>query len=99
MDESRHHREQRVSIDATQLAAPADLHAFLKAELGFPDYYGANLAALADCLSDIDRPVCLVLEGQPVNEAMRGYLERAATVMARCARENPHVSFKRADGR
>ena len=31
------------------------------AELGFPDYYGKNLDALNDCLSDIERPTALVV--------------------------------------
>ncbi len=31
--------------------------------LGFPPYYGANLDALADCLSDLDRPTALIWRG------------------------------------
>ena len=31
------------------------------AELGFPDYYGRNLDALNDCLSDLERPTALLV--------------------------------------
>lgn len=31
--------------------------------LDFPDYYGANLDALWDCLADLDRPTALVWSG------------------------------------
>jgi RNAse (barnase) inhibitor barstar len=35
--------------------------AAIGAELGFPDYYGKNLDALNDCLSDIERPTALLV--------------------------------------
>lgn len=31
--------------------------------LGFPDYYGQNLDALWDCLTDLTRPTVLIWEG------------------------------------
>jgi RNAse (barnase) inhibitor barstar len=36
--------------------SPDDLHQALATELAFPDYYGRNLAALNDCLSDLAIP-------------------------------------------
>lgn len=33
------------------------------AALGFPDYYGQNLDALWDCLTDLTEPTALVWEG------------------------------------
>ena len=44
-------------INEASFETKADLHAYLAAELAFPDYYGANLDALHDCLSDIGYPL------------------------------------------
>ena len=51
------------------LTSPADLHRRLKGALVFPDYYGENLAALADCLGDLAHPsrIELVLDDGDTN--------------------------------
>jgi RNAse (barnase) inhibitor barstar len=40
-----------------------DLHAALAAALGFPDWYGGNLDALWDCLTDLSEPTVLLWDG------------------------------------
>jgi hypothetical protein len=42
-----------VRVDATGWTAERDLHRDVAAALNFPSYYGRNLAALNDCLSDV----------------------------------------------
>jgi hypothetical protein len=42
-----------VTADAAAWTTDADLHRDLAALLDFPDYYGANLDALNDCLGDV----------------------------------------------
>ena len=37
------------------------LHAYLKEKFGFPEYYGNNLDALYDCLTDISEPTAIGL--------------------------------------
>lgn len=41
-------------IDARFLGSRESGHAYLKEQLDFPDYYGANLDALYDCVSEFD---------------------------------------------
>ncbi len=48
------------------------LHSFLREVLDFPDYYGENLDALYDCLTDISEPVTLILAAEPIWEASLG---------------------------
>ena len=49
----REHGYRVVTVDASEWRSEADLHDGLARALEFPDYYGANLDALNDCLRDI----------------------------------------------
>ena len=49
----RGHRYKVVQVDAAAWQSQADLHQNIAQALDFPDYYGSNLAALNDCLSDV----------------------------------------------
>ena len=62
------------------------LHAFLHDELGFPAYYGGNLAALSDCLEDICAPTCIVVYRD--NSVKESWFDKACAVMGRAALEN-----------
>ena len=42
-----------VVLDARELGEKKHAHAYMKEMFGFPDYYGNNLDALHDCLTDI----------------------------------------------
>jgi RNAse (barnase) inhibitor barstar len=44
------------SFDCATWQSEADFHTDVSRTLSFPDYYGRNLAALNDCLSDLDVP-------------------------------------------
>ena len=41
-----------IVLDGAKMTERAELHAHLKEKLGLPDYYGGNLDALNDCLSE-----------------------------------------------
>lgn len=45
-----------VAIDLTGATTTAEVHAILKRAFGFPDFYGANYAALVDCWSSLRYP-------------------------------------------
>lgn len=54
-----------IVLDGARMTDLAAAHAYLKEKLGLPDYYGANLDALYDCLGELPRGVQLVI----VNES------------------------------
>lgn len=51
---------RNITIDCAA-CAPAGLHALLARELAFPQWYGNNLDALYDCLTDLEIPTHLTL--------------------------------------
>lgn len=50
------HRYVSYIFDCSKWGSTEVIHDDLKKTLGFPDYYGENLNALNDCLSDMDVP-------------------------------------------
>ena len=55
-------RPTRIVLRECELEEPAQAHAKLARRLEFPEYYGANLDALEDCLSEVRAPTRIVLE-------------------------------------
>ena len=43
---------KEIVLDGKKIVTPDELHAFLKKALDFPDYYGMNMNALWDCLTE-----------------------------------------------
>ncbi|MGA4945160.1 barstar family protein [Streptomyces cinereoruber] len=79
-----------VVLDLTGVADKAALMERCAEALGLPDWFGRNWDALADCLTDLPRPVVLVVTG------WRGYAEArprewrtAQEVFATAADESP----------
>ena len=44
----------QITLDGNMLADAANVHEYLKEMLSFPEYYGKNLDALHDCLTELD---------------------------------------------
>ena len=44
----------RYVLDAAKMKTKTEAHPYLKEVLQLPDYYGGNLDALYDCLSDME---------------------------------------------
>ena len=54
-------RPKKVVLREADFATPAEAHEFLAQRLDFPDYYGMNLDALAECLSEVGEPTRVVV--------------------------------------
>ncbi|MBR6615488.1 MAG: barstar family protein, partial [Lachnospiraceae bacterium] len=51
---------KRIELDFSQCTDRSEVHAYLKEQFGFPDYYGNNLDALFDVLGDIAEDMDIV---------------------------------------
>ena len=65
------------------------LHNYLRSALALPVYYGANLDALYDCLTELDAATELVVPKAIADEAHLGwYGEQLLQVLQEAAEEN-----------
>ena len=65
-----------IVLDGAEMTSLPALHRYLAETLRFPDWYGANLDALADCLAGIGCHTCLELHH--VSAMRRGLGEERA---------------------
>ena len=78
-----------VTLDCTAITSRKELHRALAENLQFPDWYGGNLDALFDCLTDLEIPTALTLTGwQILPEVLEEYGRKALQVLQDAAAEN-----------
>ena len=54
----------KVILDGRKMVDKETTHEYLKKELQFPDYYGCNLDALYDCLTETEEVLEIQIEYQ-----------------------------------
>jgi len=87
-----------IVLDADQLTNRKSAHAYLEETFEFPDYYGHNLDALHDCLSEIDEETVVIIEKeQLLKMCLYRYAYRILTVLNDAAKENPNLSIRFTD--
>ena len=71
------------------------LHSRLQGSLMLPSYYGRNLDALKDCLTDVREDTELVVYGwDALSEAMPSYSAALRSVLEDAAAEDPHIKLR-----
>lgn len=81
-------RGKRVVLRWEKLLSRDTAHPYLAEKLDFPAYYGKNLDALYDCLTDLGE-CTLVVEGAGILRRAGGYGERVLRVLEEASRANP----------
>lgn len=82
-------------LDGKEIRDRKQLHDTLAMELQFPVWYGANLDALYDCLTDIHIETRLtVLHSGELRENLGPYADKLLYVLRQTARENPQFIFE-----
>ena len=78
-----------IVLDAANMTEKEATHAYLKKALALPDYYGSNLDALYDCLTELGET-----EIRFVNlDAARGYVAKVLSVIQEAQEENPRLQI------
>lgn len=64
---------RKITLDIEKMRNLPMLHKYLHTALALPEYYGANLDALYDCLTEISEPTELVVPKKVADEAYLGW--------------------------
>ena len=64
---------RNIILDIEKMRSLPMLHKYLHTALALPEYYGANLDALYDCLTEISEPTELVVPKKVADEAYLGW--------------------------
>ena len=85
---------KKVILSPEEVKTMADAHRVLARELSFPDWYGFNLDALHDCLTDVFEDVSIVLDDpEALKENLGECFSRLTEVLTVSAQENRHLFF------
>ena len=82
-----------VILNCENLHERRQAHRYLKQMLDFPAYYGNNLDALFDCLTELTDCTIVLNGGEELLQA-GGYGARIIKVMKEAAEANPGLSLK-----
>ena len=84
---------REIFLDGTYLCEKDNAHEYLKDKLDLPEYYGKNLDALYDCLTDFTDAVIEIRV--PENKTI--YFRRVQRVFKAADRKNDNLTVKISD--
>jgi RNAse (barnase) inhibitor barstar len=70
------------------------VHAYLASTLDFPEWYGNNLDALVDCLTDISTPTGISLVRMRDEGPLAQWFDKLALALMVAGRENPALDIE-----
>ena len=77
-------------VDCTRMTGRKKVHDYLKETLSLPDYYGRNLDALYDCLTEMQECV-LILQNEAALNALGEYGDALLAVFRDAGTTNPKL--------
>ena len=84
-----------VLLDGTIILHREMLHDTLATGLRLPPWYGRNLDALYDCLTDVQEETVVILRDQAaLEEHLGGYGRRLLRLLEDVSQENPHIRLE-----
>ena len=83
---------KKVILDLSYTETKDEVHDLLKREMAFPDYYGKNLDALYDCLTDLSEDTAVGFYMTEDDSVISEYLRKVQQVFADAEEENDHLA-------
>ena len=81
-------------IDGAEIQTRGDLHDSLSRQLSLPDWYGRNLDALYDCLTDLhEETVIRIVHEEELFAHLGMYANVLQTMLNDACEENPRLRF------
>lgn len=77
-----------ITLDAEKMTTRKEAHLYLMEQLSFPEYYGKNLDALYDCLTDLDETQVAF---QNAEQAEHTYFDKVLRVFEEAAEDNSRL--------
>ena len=78
-----------ITLKLDKFSGKNEIHNYLKKKMKFPDYYGGNLDALYDCLTDISTDTAVDIKYDADNELQRAVL----AVFSDAVSQNTHLAI------
>ncbi len=81
-------------LDCSTILDAREFHRQLKEILNLPDWYGHNLDAMHDCLTELGTPTRLTLDNfSHLKDALGEYAGKLLYVLHICTEENPSLEI------
>ncbi len=82
-----------INLDINRMHSVPAMHKYLRSALDLPVYYGANLDALYDCLTELAEPTQLIVPAAIAgNEHLGWYGKQLLQVLQDAAVENKNLT-------
>ena len=85
---------KQIHLSAASWDCPRAAHQALKSALSFPDYYGHNLDALHDCLTEMSDEMNITVLTQGVHGELAAYTPKMMRAMQDAAEDNPRLAVQ-----
>jgi RNAse (barnase) inhibitor barstar len=83
---------REIILDADRLLNKGDMGEYMSEVFPFPEYFGKNLSALRDLLSEVNEDTDIILTRDNVRQICASrYAYKVMLVLSDAAEENPHL--------